>query len=165
MEKTLGERIAAIRKAEGLTQEELAEKLGVSGQAVSKWENDLTCPDIMLLPRLARLGGITVDELLTGEGKPETVLLPVEKRKSFDEMMLRIVVDSSDGDRVRICLPLALIKAALEMGVSVADFSVNVNGLQNVDFSKIIKLVETGVIGKLLDVESSDGDIVHIFVE
>ena len=62
--QTLGKRIAMLRKEKGLTQEQLAEKVGVSAQAVSKWENDVSCPDITLLPLLADLLGVTVDELL-----------------------------------------------------------------------------------------------------
>lgn len=62
--ETLGKRIAALRKAKGLTQEQLAEKVGVSAQAVSKWENDVSCPDITLLPLLADLFDVSVDELL-----------------------------------------------------------------------------------------------------
>ena len=62
--ETLGKRIAMLRKEKGLTQEQLAEKVGVSAQAVSKWENDVSCPDITLLPLLADLLGVTVDELL-----------------------------------------------------------------------------------------------------
>ena len=62
--ETLGTRIAALRKEKGLTQEQLAEKVGVSAQAVSKWENDVSCPDITLLPLLADLFGVSVDELL-----------------------------------------------------------------------------------------------------
>ena len=64
MEQTLGKRIMENRKRLGWTQDRLAEQLGVSAQAVSKWENDQSCPDISLLPRLAELFGITVDELL-----------------------------------------------------------------------------------------------------
>lgn len=62
--QTLGKRIAMLRKEKGLTQEQLAEKVGVSAQAVSKWENDISCPDITLLPLLADILGVTVDELL-----------------------------------------------------------------------------------------------------
>ena len=62
--ETLGKRIAMLRKEKGLTQEQLAEKVGVSAQAVSKWENDISCPDITLLPLLADLFGVSVDELL-----------------------------------------------------------------------------------------------------
>lgn len=63
-EQTLGERIKYHRKRLGLTQEQLAERMGVSPQAVSKWENNISCPDISILPELADLFGISVDELL-----------------------------------------------------------------------------------------------------
>lgn len=72
MEQTLGKRIAEHRKRLGLTQDQLAEKLGITAQAVSKWENDLSCPDIATLPKLAEIFGITTDELL-GREAPETV--------------------------------------------------------------------------------------------
>lgn len=74
-EETLGKRIVAHRKKLGLTQDALAEQLGVTAQAVSKWENDLSCPDIAMLPKLAGLFGITVDALLGVEREeviPET---------------------------------------------------------------------------------------------
>ena len=64
MEMTLGKRIAAHRKRLGMTQNQVAEKLGVSAQAVSKWESDLSCPDIAALPKIAELFGVTTDELL-----------------------------------------------------------------------------------------------------
>ena len=64
MEETLGKRIVSHRKNLGLTQDQLAEKLGVTAQAVSKWEHDLSCPDITTLPKLAGVFGITTDELL-----------------------------------------------------------------------------------------------------
>ena len=67
MEQTLGKRIAENRKALKLTQDQLAEKLGVTAQAVSKWENDQSCPDITMLPRLAEIFQITTDELLGRE--------------------------------------------------------------------------------------------------
>ena len=52
---TLGTRIAGLRKEKGYTQEEFSDMLGVSAQAVSKWENDLSCPDIMLIPQIASI--------------------------------------------------------------------------------------------------------------
>lgn len=70
-ESTLGKRISYHRKRLGLTQEQLAERVGVSAQAVSKWENDLSCPDINLLPQLADIFGITVDALLGKEAASE----------------------------------------------------------------------------------------------
>lgn len=61
---TLGKRIAAARKNLGITQDKLAEQLGVTAQAVSKWENDQSCPDVTMLPKLAEIFGTTTDELL-----------------------------------------------------------------------------------------------------
>ncbi|MBR6536202.1 MAG: helix-turn-helix transcriptional regulator [Lachnospiraceae bacterium] len=58
------EQIAFLRKQKGLTQEELAKTLGVTNQAVSKWESGQCCPDIQLLPDLAKLFEVSVDELL-----------------------------------------------------------------------------------------------------
>lgn len=72
MDKTLGERIVAHRKRLGLTQDKLAELLGVTAQAVSKWENNQSCPDITTLPKLAELFHTTTDELLGVDTKPET---------------------------------------------------------------------------------------------
>lgn len=69
METTLGTRIADKQRKIGLTQDQLAEKVGVSPQAVSKWENNFSCPDIGLLPSLADLFGISIDELLQGGAK------------------------------------------------------------------------------------------------
>ena len=64
MEQTMGKRIMENRKRLGLTQDGLAEQLGVTAQAVSKWENDQSCPDITMLPKLAEIFGISTDELL-----------------------------------------------------------------------------------------------------
>ena len=64
MEKTLGTIIAQLRKEKGMTQLELAEKMGVTDKAVSKWERDLSCPDINSLPTLAEILGVSVDELM-----------------------------------------------------------------------------------------------------
>ena len=63
MKLTIGENIRDHRRKQDLTQEELAERLGVSYQSVSRWENGTTYPDIELLPAISKLLGITVDEL------------------------------------------------------------------------------------------------------
>ena len=73
MEQTIGKRISVNRKRLGLTQDQLAEKLGVTAQAVSKWENDQSCPDIATLPRLAEIFGITTDELLGRQPQQEAL--------------------------------------------------------------------------------------------
>ena len=164
MNETIGNRITKYRKAKGMTQEELANHLGVSSQAVSKWENDASCPDISLLPALCKVLGITSDELLTGKND-EVKLLPAEQRKSLDELTLRVKVDSAQGDKIRVNLPMSLVKVALEMGVDLSGSINGVDALKNVDMSKLIDLVERGLMGKLVEVESAEGDIVEIVVE
>ena len=60
----IGNKIRDLRKLQGLTQEELADFLGVTKASVSKWENHQSTPDILLLPQLASFFDVTVDELL-----------------------------------------------------------------------------------------------------
>lgn len=88
MEFSLGKQIVYYRKQQGMTQEQLAQKLGITNQAVSKWEQDQSCPDIQLLPQLADLFGITLDALF-GRAQPMPVVadLPWE-----DDGELRAVV-------------------------------------------------------------------------
>ena len=60
----IGQRITALRKAHNLTQSELADRLGVTHQAVSQWERSETLPDILILPKLAEIFGETTDHFL-----------------------------------------------------------------------------------------------------
>lgn len=64
MKKTLGAMITELRKEHKMTQMELAEKMGVTDKAVSKWERDLSYPDINSLPNLATILDVTVDDLM-----------------------------------------------------------------------------------------------------
>ncbi len=78
----INEQIAFLRKQKGLTQEELANALGVTNQAISKWESAQCCPDIQLLPDIAKLFDVSVDELLgyTPVSPTEDIILAVRKR-------------------------------------------------------------------------------------
>lgn len=62
--QTLGMMISSLRKEKGMTQLELAEKMGVTDKAVSKWERDLSFPDINSIPKLAEIFEISVDDLM-----------------------------------------------------------------------------------------------------
>ena len=162
---TIGKRISEYRKKKNLKQDELAEMLGVSAQAVSKWENDLSCPDISLLPELSKILGISIDEIVQGKKEePIVSILPEEQRKDIDKMMLRIVVESKEGDHVRVNLPVMLVKIAIDTGMSLPQISGN-EVIKNIDFAQIFRMIELGVIGNLVDIESADGHTVKIFVE
>ncbi len=79
-------------------------------------------------------------------------------------MTLKVIVDSKDGDKVRINLPMELVKVALEIGLKIPQITNN-EQLKGIDFKQIISMVESGVIGKLVEIESADGEIVNVVVE
>ena len=64
MKLTIGTNIRALRRKHHITQEQLAEKLGVSYQSVSRWENDTCYPDMELLPAMSRIFSVSIDQLL-----------------------------------------------------------------------------------------------------
>ena len=166
MKETLGARIGRLRREKGLKQDDVAQALEVSSQAVSKWENDQTCPDITLLPALANMLGVTVDELLCGKQEPLVQVQPIEKRKDAKDMFLRMIVQSASGDKVRINLPLVLVQAIVEAGVGMHQIAGgDNNAFKNIDLKQILTLAQQGVIGNLMEAESKDGDIVRVFVE
>lgn len=161
--KTIGQNIATFRKEKNITQEALAEICGVSPQAVSKWENDVSCPDITLLKTIARAFGISVDELLDdGEGP----ITRMSENKDASKKILRIrCVDG--GDKVNVNLPFALVELLLSNESLASKISIGKNGetLKKVDFKQIIEMVSMGVVGKLVEVEGEDGEMVEIWVE
>ena len=166
--KTLGKKISDYRKMRNMTQEELAERMNVSSQAVSKWENDLSIPDLPTLIGLADLFGVTMDELVRQEeALPVVQVLPEGKRKPVNQMLLRIVVDS-DGDHVKVNLPVALVKAAMESGVGGSFFQINdqnIMKMESIDWDDIFAMIDKGVMGKIVEVDSADGDHVEVYVE
>lgn len=161
---SLGKRIADLRKNQNMTQEELSEKLGVSPQAVSKWETGASCPDITLLPAIAALFGVTIDSLLTDNPVQETRIVAEQERRPIEDMLLRVIVLSNKGDKVKVNMPMPLVKMGLEIGLSMPEVN-GMEALKGVDMVKVLSMAEKGVIGKLVEVESAEGDIVEIFVE
>lgn len=165
---TLGRKIAEGRRAKALSQEALADLLGVSPQAVSKWENDQSCPDIQLLAPLAKLLETSVDALLATEERPTPPvrLMPPEARRPLEDLTLRMRVVSARGDKVKINLPMIMVKLGLEMGMQTQSLQIgNTDALKDIDLEKVLLMVEQGMVGHLLEVESADGDTVDITVE
>lgn len=71
MEKqTIGQFLSALRRSTGYTQQDVADKLGVSNKTVSCWERDASCPDISMIPAIAELYGVTCDEILRAKRSP-----------------------------------------------------------------------------------------------
>ncbi len=107
--KTIGSFIAILRRANGLTQKELADKLGISDKAVSRWERDETAPDISLLPALAEILGVTTDELLRGERSTESLASARNSEKS--EKQIKTLLKNTRTKlyiRTLICILIAM---------------------------------------------------------
>ncbi len=100
--KTLGMMISSLRKENGMTQLELAEKMGVTDKAVSKWERDLSYPDVNSIPKLADIFGVSVDELMHNRRESQN-----EERKGVTQLV-----------------PTILKAIALTMGVCVVALSI-----------------------------------------
>lgn len=162
---TLGQRIAHYRKTNNITQEKLGELCEVSPQAVSKWENDISAPDIALIPKLADLFNITTDELLGAEKQQIKQVEPqaVDRKK----LLIKIRILSNDGDKVNLNLPFSLIEMLAKSGnaTNLIGGNKNKDYLQQIDFEQIIEMVNMGVLGKIVDIQSADGDTVEIVVE
>ena len=108
--KSIGSFIAVLRKARGLTQRELADKLGVSDKAVSRWERDETAPDLYLIPAIAEIFGVTADELLRGERSGETTAQ--EKQSEKTERQIKTVlkaVRTKFLTKTLICTLIAIV--------------------------------------------------------
>ena len=96
MKLTIGENIRNFRKKNDLTQEALADRLGVTYQSISRWENGTTYPDLELIPAIAEVLAVTVDELL---GMPQ---IEKEKRaiEAFDELRRECIKRDYNADKI-----------------------------------------------------------------
>ena len=117
---TMGAMITALRKERGMTQAQLAEQMNVTDKAVSKWERDLSCPDVSSLPRLAETLGVSVDELMQSKIQPAETDQP----RKFDEMV-----------------SLVLKAVALAMGIGVATLS----ALKQIDMESAVGMLGIGL--------------------
>lgn len=128
--KSIGTFIAALRRASGMTQKELAEKLSVSDKAVSRWERDESLPDLLLLPVIADVFHITVDELLRGERKAQETLSEQEDTESAAEtarlrkQTKRVLTVQMNRLRNRNCIALGVGMLGL-LGAVICNFGMS----------------------------------------
>lgn len=195
MQESIGRRIAQRRLAKGMTQERLAREMGVSAQAVSKWENDLNYPDVTLLAPLARRLETTVDELLTGAaasaGAPAdgaadapaasethsaaasepaaatpTAADPTSRPSTASKnAWVHIqVTGGREGDNVDVSIPLSIVKFAANVALAQPAIANN-TALEGFDLEAILRAVEEGELGTIVDVTDHDeGERVRIWV-
>ena len=109
--KTMGGFLAALRRASGMTQKELAEKLNVSDKSVSRWERDDGAPDLALLPVIAEVFGVTCDELLRGERAAGGGSEAPQASPKGEQQRRHLLASSLSRLRSRSCISLALSAA------------------------------------------------------
>ena len=137
---TIGQNIAELRKKKGLTQEELAKKMCVTAQAVSKWERDASYPDVTALSTLAKVLGVSVSAIVEGEqGVPEL------KEADADAIARRVLVitfrmGAADMD-MTLRFPVTALKKMMNNGVlrQLID--------DEEDYSQISSVLESAVDG------------------
>lgn len=157
----IGKNIAALRKAKGITQETLADELGVSPQAVSKWENNSSCPDISLLTEIARFFGVTVDELLSSEEEEilnsNTHMNEEEKTERIQKETINSInlrIRQQNGKENNIKIPFRFVK----LGLNIAGFF----GLSNEIADKMIKFANEENPGEIFEMDTETGEHISI---
>lgn len=158
----IGSNIAALRKEKGITQEELANALGVSAQAVSKWENNSSCPDVSLLTVIADYFGVTVDALLRSGAEEITRADPPSTDDNVAAVRggkrnVRIKVTQPNGKETNVKVPFGVVKMGLRVG--------NVFGLQRDVADKIGALLDDPAAADILSVDGENGEHVTISIE
>ena len=123
--KTMGSFLAALRKAKGMTQQEVADRLNVSNKTVSKWERDEGCPEIMMLPLIAELYSVTVDEILRGERitkEEKTEIKDTKSEKQIKYLIDRATTKFKNLSIVSVVLGVAGVLLAYTIGDMLYDF-------------------------------------------
>ena len=170
--ESFGRRIARLRLMKGRTQERLANLANVSAQAVSKWENDLSYPDIMLLPVLADVFGVSVDELLGRTVEARTVVMPqpepepepepepLPEPETFEPVpagraiCLHIHIIEKGNDALSLRIPLAAARALSSFPGLIAGYTAGI------DLGELASMVEGAVPGTLVDIDDGDDRVV-----
>jgi len=147
----IGENIVALRKKAGLTQEELSEKMCVTAQAVSKWENDLSCPDLETIRSMADLFGVTVDELLNGI--KEAPVLKSDEPEKIAKRILHIQVNTGEDTRIHCRIPTAVFLKAAENGTLGKLLG---DELENDQLEMVLEIIKSGTVGSIVSVDQGN---------
>ena len=146
---TIGQNIAYLRKQKKMTQEELAEKMSVTAQAISKWECDTSYPDITVIQTLSKVLGVTPTELINGiQNSAEIKDAPKE---IIDRRIVRIEVQV-DETKIVTRFPVPVIKKAMENGT--LESLVGEDAYSKV--ASILEMIDSGMMGRLVDVSTPE---------
>ncbi len=154
MKEHIGRHIAHYRKKAGMTQEQLAEKMGVTSQAVSKWENGLTCPDLDSVAELAGFLGVAVEQLIHGDAAVPTVQVVETPQVGKRVLCIRVHTKLGMESNTTVRFPVELILKAYEMG--------NLEGLLGEEAAFVeqaIEMIRQGTVGSVVDVDTEQATV------
>ena len=144
---SIGKNIALLRRAKGLTQSELGDLLGVSNQAVSKWESEMSMPDVMLLPDIAKVFGVDLNDLYgTAKEMPEiSVPVPESETNMQDSRILNISA-KVEGVDVKIRMPAKALRSMMDLCF----------GDDDEQKKAITEILDSPMSGTVIDVDNED---------
>ena len=151
MKEFIGEHIAYYRKKAGMTQEQLSEKMGVTAQAVSKWENGLTCPDLDSVARLSEILGVSVEQLIHGDSALPSVKVVETPQVGRRVLCIHVQVKGPATTNVTVRFPVELVLKAYEMGSLES-----LVGDEAPFVEQAIEMIRQGTVGSLVDVETEE---------
>lgn len=151
MKPTIGQNIASYRKKAGMTQEELSEKIGFTAQAISKWENDLSYPDLEIVRKLAEIFGVTVDQLLNGEDSVPPV--QVVETEHPEKRIVQICVETGGTTKVNVRIPVGLVEKMYQEGKLTELMG------EGEEFPEgVIDLIQMGAVGPIVDIKDDNSN-------
>ncbi len=159
MSKTIGNNIAKFRKNIGMTQSEMAEKLNVSVQAVSKWENDISYPDLERIGQLAAILNTSAESIING--KEDVAETKLKSNIDFSKLLLLINVNVKSDKSVDLTLriPVELFLKARENGtinLLIGEFG---EDLPESAFDTVFEMVTAGVVGPIANINADNTSV------
>ena len=164
MKKSIGQNIAYYRKKMGITQEGLAEKMNVTAQAVSKWENDLSYPDPDGLQKLAAIFDISMDALFNGED----AVVPVREALSGEYEKRVLVFKILASDETQNKKGKVILRFPVSLVLRMAEVSGGLESLFGEDAPSVkeaIELIKNGTVGCIMEAESGSDASARISLE
>lgn len=153
----IGSNISALRKKRGMTQEDLANELGVSAQAVSKWENNSSCPDVSLLTKIADIFGVSVDSLLRSnedEIKEQCDTTTEDANPNNFAKNVNVKITQPNGKETNVKIPFKFVK----LGLNIA----GAFGLSKDIADKITGAVSGEDLEQLIELDTENGEHISI---
>ncbi len=150
---SIRENIARLRKKKELTQAELGEMLGVSNQAVSKWESGMTMPDVMLLPEISKVLGVTLTDLygIPEKNVTEDSAEAAKINVGENQKILNICVKTNDAN-VTTKMPVAAVRSVFGNKILRQYLSDD----EGKSIAELLNMIDNDMMGTLVDVDTDE---------